>query len=127
MKILLILMIILSVAVGIPINGGDKGWLSLWGPEFSYPVSMIIKSGTSTFSLPEIILWIMLLIAHIGVISLPFLTHKSYFNSLLIGAPLAFILIFIVFASIFIIIVLIPFIIVWIVALLSRKREPSWW
>lgn len=127
MKVLLILMIVLSVAVGIPINGGDKGWLSLWGPEFSYPVSTIFKTGTSTFTSSEFILWIMLLIAHIGVISLPFLTQKSYFNTLLIGAPLAFIIIFILLASILIIVVLIPFIIVWIIALLSRKREPSWW
>lgn len=127
MKVLLILMIISSVAVGIPINGGDKGWLSLWGPEFSYPISMIIKTGSSTFTPIESILWIMLLVAHAGVVSLLFLTQKDYFNSLLIGFPLAFILIFIPFASIFIAIVLIPFIILWIIALLCRKREPSWW
>ena len=126
MKILLILMIILSVAIGVPINGGEKGWASLWGAEFSGPVSAIFESGLAEFTYAQFILWVLLLIAHIGIVALPFLTRRSYFNLLLVSAPLAFILIYIIYASLFIAILLVPFIIVWIIALIIREKQPSW-
>jgi hypothetical protein len=112
-------MILLSVAIGIPINGGDKGWFSLVGAEFTGPVELL-KYGSLTQM--EIIIWILLLISHFAVISLLFLTKKRYFRDLLIMAPASFLLIYIAHSSIAIVFLLIPFIILWIGAIVMQNK-----
>lgn len=119
MKVLLFFMILLSVAITVPLNGGDKGWISLFGAEFTGPI-YLIKTGR--MELYTLIVWIPLLITHFVVVSLPFLTQKSYFRDLLVIAPASFILIYIAYASIGIVFLLIPFIILWIGALIMQNK-----
>ncbi len=115
MKALIILMLILTIFVGVPTS---LGFISLYGMEFDGPIS-IFKSGNYNSSMA--ILWILLVLSHVALASLVFLTTKLYFKTILI--PLTFIIVFIVsdFWSFFL---LIPFIIVWIIALVvQRKRD----
>ena len=95
-------MIILSLVVRINFNDTDN---SLYGAELIAPITMI-KNGE--FTLLQVIEWILLLIAHFVIFCLPFLTGRKYFKTLLLYAPLCFIIIYILYASIFILILLIP-------------------
>jgi hypothetical protein len=118
MKTLLILMIFLSVCMGIPSN---IGWFSLYGTEFTGPISEI-RAGS--FPMYRLSCWVILLLAHISVISLLLFTKKKYFTALLIGSPLFFILIFTAF-DLFALVFLIPFIIVWIIALVVQSKKTT--
>ncbi len=103
--------------MGLHFNGTSN---FLYEAEFSNPINAI-KDGT--LKQAQFALWIMLLIAHIGVVSLPFLTKKSYFKPLLIVNPLAFIIIYILLATVFVIILLIPFIIVWLICIMKFRDD----
>lgn len=118
MKILILLMLVLSTITGVPTN---LGFVSLYGMEFDGPIS-IFKSGNYNSSM--VILWTLLILSHVALASLVFLTTKLYFKTILIWIPLTFIIVFIVsdFWSFFL---LIPFIIVWIVALVKQGRKSS--
>lgn len=115
MKALVFLMIVLSVFS--QINTDIYGLISLRAIEFLEPIS-IIRAGE--YSLPMVVLWVALLLSHLALISLFFLTKKTYFQDLLTWIPLSFILVFIInsFLSFFL---LIPFIIVWIVVLIKQR------
>jgi hypothetical protein len=110
MRTLLILMIFFSVIMGISTNIGT---FTLYETEFSGAISSLTAGKLSVV---ETIEWIMLLVAHVGIISLPFFTKKEYFRSLLVTLPLLFILIYFLFANL-IVVLLIPFIIIWSVCL----------
>ena len=114
MKVLLVLMILLSIVITIPLNGGDKGWYSLYGAEFT-DAFYLIKTGRITVI--NLIEWIVLLIAHAGVVSLPFFTNKRFFKELLIFVPLFFVMLYAIW-NLIIAFLLIPFLIVWIISLI---------
>ena len=114
--ILIVIMIILSLVVRINFNDTDN---SLYGAELIAPITMI-KNGE--FTLLQVIEWILLLIAHFVIFCLPFLTGRKYFKTLLLYAPLCFIIIYILYASIFILILLIPFIFFWIITLIVNSQ-----
>jgi len=118
MKILIFLMIIFSIITGVT---GNLGFISLYNIEFIGPIA-ILKSGN--YNLSMVVLWIVLVLSHLALISLIFLTRSNYFKTLLVWVPLMFLVIFIVFVfwSFFL---LIPFIIVWLIALFKQGRKSS--
>ena len=111
-------MVVLSTVTGLPTN---LGFISLYGMEFDGPIS-VFKSGNYNASM--LIGWILLILSHIALVSLMFLTSKSYFKTTLIWIPLTFIIFFIVsdFWSFFL---LIPFIIVWLIALFKQSKKSN--
>lgn len=115
MKKLIMLLLFLSAFVGI---NGNLGWLTLYGAEFLGPISLIKANLFTAF---EMVHWIILLISHMMVLSLIFLTKNRNFMLLLVWFPLQFIFVFASFnllASFF----LLPFIIVWIIAVIKQRR-----
>lgn len=116
MKLLICLMIFFSFVMGIPTN---LGWFNLFGTEFMGPIQML---NNGTFPVYRIPLWVLLIISHLGVISLIFLVSNRYFNQLLTWLPLIFIILFLVF-DLFSIIYLLPFIACWIIALLKHGNK----
>jgi hypothetical protein len=90
MKWLLILMIVLSVAIGIPTN---IGLFSLYGFESSVVVGL---TKVQLFSKYEIIGMVLPLVAHIVIICLPFLTKNRYFRDLLMIAPPLFMFVYLI-------------------------------
>jgi hypothetical protein len=112
--LLLALMIFLSIFMGIKTN---MGWFSLYGGEFEGPL-YDFKRGAFPFY--KIAIWCALILTHLILVSLPFLTDKKYFNKLLIRVPFLFIL----FSTIIEpgdIFFLIPFIIVWTTTLVKQR------
>lgn len=116
MKILLIIMILLSIVVGIPTN---LGYLSLFGIEFSGPISEI-KAGT--FLTYRLIHWIVLLCTHILFISLLFIKQDRNFSTYFFWFTLLFIIVFVLF-DFFALFYLIPFILVWFIALIKLSKS----
>ena len=114
MKTLLIVMIILSLIIGLPINGG---WYTLYNFEFPGVYSMI---AAGTFPMLNFILWGILLIAHAFIVVLPFIIKTRFFKSVLILAPTIFLLMYSVLNPMYLAF-LVPFIIVWIVCLFKYK------
>ena len=115
MKILLIAMLVLSLFVGIPINGQ---WTTLYGSEF-ISIPGLIKHGLLSYL--KIFIWIVLLSSHFGLIVLIFIVRKNYFKKVLIYAPMIFIISFTMFDPIHLLF-LIPFIIIWVICLLKARR-----
>jgi|SRR5471030_580887 hypothetical protein len=110
-KTLLILLVLLSLFAGEPTH---LGWVLLYNSEFTN-IIFFIKAGEMS---PLMwVLWIMLLVTHLGVICLPFLTSKMYFKTLLYAAPLAFILLYMITLGVIAAFLLIPFAIVWLICL----------
>lgn len=115
--ILLIVMIVLSLFSGISIN---QNWAFVFQFEFfDYPE--ILKDGLED-NVRNIILWIIILLAHIGIVMLPFLTKSHHFNKLLLWFPLVYLLGY-VFLSAEFVFLLIPFIIIWGITLRLSKKQ----
>lgn len=104
-------MILLSFFAGEPTH---LGWVFVYNSEFTN-VIFFLKAGK--MPLLMLFIWIMLLLAHAGVICLPFLTSKTYFKNLLYAAPLAFISLYIISLGIIAAFLLLPFCIVWLICL----------
>lgn len=115
MRVLIILMLLLSLFVGIPINGQ---WATLYGFEFISIPEMI---RYETLNYLQIFIWIILLLSHIGLLLLLFIIHEPYFKRLLIYLPILFILSFTAL-DFFNLFFLIPFIVVWIICLLKARK-----
>ncbi len=115
MKRLIFLMLILSVFMGVKTN---MGWFTLYGAEFLGPISLL-KAGL--FSNVNKVLWVILIIFHLMVVSLIFLTNKRNFMSMLIWFPLQFIMVYALFDLISTFL-LVPFVIAWIIAI-ARQRQ----
>lgn len=115
MKILLAVMIVLSLFVGLPINGE---WYMLYIYEFQANAAMF-KRGTLSHS--NTALWILLLLLHITVIALPFLTKSKYFKKLLFWIPPLFVLVYILPVPLYLI-WLIPFILTWVISLIMYQN-----
>lgn len=116
MKILIIIMLILSLFMGIPTN---KGWFTLYGTEFFGPF-YVLKGGNFPNNL--LVIWILLILFHLSIFSLPFIIKKSYFKYVLYYAPLSFIITYFLFAPLAIFF-LIPFIIVWVICIVRFNKS----
>jgi hypothetical protein len=113
---LLIVMILLSLFTGMSIN---RNWFFIFQFEFiDYPD--IIKAGHS--NMRDNLLWGILLLAHFGIFSLPFLTKVVYFKKLLLWFPIIYLLGYVFLRAEFIIL-LIPFIILWVITLRLRIKQ----
>jgi hypothetical protein len=119
MKYLLILMILLSLFVGVSTN---IAFFTLYGSEFPGVISMI---NAGTFSKFDLIVWIILLISHLMVVTLPFLTKTTCFEKLLVIAPLSFILFYILLEGALFVLLLIPFINRMIICLVKYGRNKN--
>src|SRR5665213_992108 len=110
-KTFLILLILLSFFAGEPTH---LRWVFLYNSEFTN-IILFIKAGQMS---PLMwVFWIMLLVMHLAVICLPFLTSKTYFKNLLYAAPLAFMLLYMITLGAIAAFLLIPFAIVWLICL----------
>jgi len=115
---LLIVMILLSLFIGMSIN---RNWFFIYQLEFiDYPE--ILKDGRED-NVRNIILWVIILLSHIGIIILPFLTKSRLFSKLLLWFPLIYLLSYVFFRA-EVVFLLIPFIIIWVMTLrLCRKQN----
>lgn len=111
-KVLLIVMILCSF-ITVSVNGGDKGWWSTFALEIQTVIN--IFRGTIDFGT---FLGILLILVHAGIIALPFLRDKGYFSKLLVGFPLAY-LILTGMTSIIFLILLSPFALFWVATMLT--------
>jgi hypothetical protein len=113
--VLLILMILLSLFVGIPLNGH---WWVLYKSEF-----FDIPHSLRHPSMMRSAIYLVLILSHVGILALPFLIGKAVFKRLLVVAPLLFLISFYVLDGFFIFL-LIPFILTWlaVAVLLSGKK-----
>ncbi|WP_374951272.1 hypothetical protein [Mucilaginibacter sp.] len=119
MKFLLMLLIIFSLLIGIPINGGEKGWISIYGVEVSAPMSLL-KAGLMTNF--EFITWILLLITHMSIFSLPFITKSKHFKKALYFFPTSYLILFLLVGNVAILLLL-PFIITWIIVMFIANER----
>lgn len=117
--VVLLVLMIASTFIGIPLNGGDKGWVHIYDAEL----------GLFTWTLlgPQKHVWLNVilvfqLITHIALFALPFLTRHKRFFTLLVGIPLLYLLLQAVTFYVFLIL-LIPFIILWALALTAWAKR----
>jgi len=113
--LLLILMILFSIFMGVKTN---LGWFSLYGGEIEGPISELKRGLFPTYKMP---IWIMLLVTHCFLISLPIWLNYTNFRRLLIFVPLVFIFLSTVLepGDIFF---LVPFMAVWLITLVKQNK-----
>jgi hypothetical protein len=112
-KSIVFLMILSSLFVGVKI----KKWSFLFQFEFiDFPTKMINHSSTL-----EIVAWIILILSHIGITLILFLTNKSIQMRLLKFLPPIFILSY-SYLNVIFLIFLIPFIVLWIIAMANNRK-----
>jgi len=114
-KILLVLMIVLSLFMGISINGN-------WGFLYQFEFFDFLQLHEKGFK--DYVLWGIIILSHIGIICLPFMVEKNYFRRILVYFPLIYWLGYL-FLEAGYFILLIPFAAVWIVLLLYFKKNKS--
>ncbi|QNR83023.1 hypothetical protein H9N25_13660 [Pedobacter riviphilus] len=114
--ILLVLMILLSLFSGISINRN-------WG--FIYQFEFIDFLQLREREFKDYLIWGIIIVSHVGIISLPFLVKTSYFKKVLLYFPLVYLLGYLLLEAGFFML-LIPFMIVWIVTIVyHRKTEKN--
>lgn len=119
-KVLLLLMVI-STFMAVPVNGGDKGWWSVWGLE--------VESYRALFHAPGELnpmnwhLWVFTIagLVHLAVIALPLLINHKNLGRLLYWIPLLYLFVVAV-GFVYSLIFLIPFAIVWAITALIWHR-----
>ena len=109
----LILMILLSLFAGAP---ADRGWSFIYQFEI---IGFLQFLGTSALAY---FFQVIILLAHVGIFSLPFFINKGFFRKMLFYFPLVYILGYAV-AAYAVLLVLIPFIIVWLIILRKYKQK----
>jgi hypothetical protein len=118
MKLILIFLIITSFLPALPDHYmGLESFLGV----VSLGMISLIKAGSMTPI--SLIVWILLLIAHLAIFCLPFIIKKSYFKWVLISAPVLFIACYIGLASLFIIVLLLPFIFIWLLCIMQFRAD----
>jgi len=107
------LLLIASTFIGIPINGGDKGWLYLNGffREF-------IAGNWRMFDNP---LYILVLISTLMLYLTPFFFLSKYRKKMFIIVPGVYLMLTLISFPLFIFL-LIPFILLWIILLTAVNR-----
>ncbi|SFA41222.1 hypothetical protein SAMN04488511_102273 [Pedobacter suwonensis] len=114
-SILLFGMIFLSLFVGIPIN---HNWSFVFQYEFiDFPMMLRLYDVSNR----EIISWIVVLLSHVGIISLPFFLKRVYFRKMLFYFPFFFLIGFLMLRMEFLFLLL-PFLIVWLITLRTEKK-----
>ncbi|WP_158526275.1 hypothetical protein [Pedobacter paludis] len=115
-SILIILFLIASTFIGVPLNGGDKGWI--------YGYSMFLStlySLTDTANLFAFIVspfGILTLLGGIGVCLLPLIIFTKYEKWFVLFIPLVYIL-----TNFLVIPLLIPFIVFWIILCCNTSKS----
>jgi len=112
-KMLLILMILLSLFSGIPING-------YW--DFVYHYEFVDFLGKVETSLRDYFIWLVIIFSHIGILILPFCVEKKYFKKMLLYFPLIFLIGYFILVTPFFFI-LTPFTLVWLITLNFSKAK----
>jgi len=110
--ILLVLMILLSLFSGISINRN-------WG--FIYQFEFIDFLQLRERGFKDFLIWGIVILSHIGIISLPFLVNSIYFKKMLLYFPLIYLLGYLFLEAGFFML-LIPFMIVWIVTMVYHRK-----
>lgn len=114
-KLPLILLIILSLVSGIRINGDFE---LLYLSKYNAVISI------NRLSFVEILILLLLLISHLLIFSLPFLTKNEDFYTVLALAPPGFVLFYFIL-NVLSIFALIPFVILWLICLFLCKEIKS--
>lgn len=114
--IVLFILLFASTFLGVPINGGDKGWF------FAFSNEMIVFGNTSEINLRTLILVWILVVTHLSLFALPFIKKNKHFFKLLVAIPLLYLLLQVAIFY-FILILLVPFIIVWVITLVAWKND----
>ena len=107
------LLLIASTFIGIPLNGGDKGWLYINGffREF-------IAGDWNVFDEP---LYILVLISTVVLYLTPFFFLSKYRKKIFMIIPGIYLLLTLISFPLFIFL-LIPFILVWVILLTAVKK-----
>ncbi|MCX2584398.1 hypothetical protein [Pedobacter sp. MR22-3] len=114
--ILSIVLVTLSLFSGISIN---SNWFFIYQFEFiDYPKIIVADNA----KIVKILLWAVVVLAHLGIISLPFITKTTYYNKILFWAPLIYLLGYVFLRAEFIVL-LIPFIIIWLIIMRVTQRS----
>ncbi len=80
--------------------------------------SLIAKDGITL----DTAMWLLTIIAHIGILILPFILNKSFYLPLLFLLPLIFVISLVV-VNFFLFFALIPFLVLWIIAVRFAIRQ----
>jgi hypothetical protein len=115
----LLILMVASTFIGVPLNGGDKGWLHVYDGELGLFINTLISSSTP---LSRTILLVLQLITHLALFILPVFIKSKHFFGLLIGIPLLYLSLQTV-TFIYFLILLVPFIILWITALIVWQYD----
>ena len=105
-------MILLSLFSGISINRN-------WG--FIYQFEFIDFLQLRERGFKDFLIWGIVILSHIGIISLPFLVNSIYFKKMLLYFPLIYLLGYLFLEAGFFML-LIPFMIVWIVTMVYHRK-----
>ncbi len=115
MRVILFFLILLTLFVGVPINGE---WNMLYDFELISVPDMLFKYHS--LGLAQVLLWLILIGFHLALCTLPFIIKKKYFGRALFIVPLCFFITYFILeplTSLF----LIPFLIAWILCMLGNK------
>lgn len=117
---LVIILVILSIFIGFSINGnfafvGEYAFIS-----FPQQVISSWRGETERLTMLQYLHWILLTIAHILMLIMPFLYYRNKSSKVLVYIPMFYLLMQLWLLNIFGFI-LVPFIIVWIIILVLRK------
>ena len=114
--LILIILLIASTFIGIPINGGDKGWMFL-NQVFR---DFVMRNKGFEYSLINIYALVSTFILY----AMPFFRNSIYDKQIYIALPLLYLIItFLYFPLLFTL--FIPFIIIWIILLWTVYERPS--
>lgn len=115
LRVLLIIMILLSFFSGITINGVS-------GAIYTYEFISLPQMLSHQLSYLQLFLWIVIIIAHIGIVLLPFLVEKSFFKKMLLICPATFLAAYVILIVPYFIL-LMPFLIFWLISLQIAKKN----
>ena len=104
--LLLTVLLIASTFIGVPLNGGDKGWIYLNGPFIDF----VAGRWLSTYSLLSILIIMWTIVLYL----VPFFMDSTYRDKIVIIVPAVY-LILTVISFLPLIILCIPFIVCWVI------------
>ncbi|MFD2148431.1 hypothetical protein [Mucilaginibacter antarcticus] len=123
-KIILVIFLLLMIAstfIGIPLNGGDKGWIYVYDGELGLFTYTILGSSGKLWR--DVLLAIQV-ITHMALFTLPFLLNYKRFTYLLVSIPLLYLLLQ-ALTFYYLLILLIPFMILWAMVLIAWIRRDA--
>jgi hypothetical protein len=120
--VVLLIVMLASTFIAVPVNGGDKGWWSVWGLEYAGICQIFHLQGGETRAVLGDYFGLVLSVAHLSLFSLPFFTTKKYFGKLLIWLPVTYLALTAALVFVFLIF-FIPFAVFWVIILLTYFRN----